>query len=376
MENRAGTYVQQLTGYRAFIPRPLPPTINYSPRLLELLSDADTALARLDAASDLLPNPELFVSMYVRKEALLSSQIEGTQASLADVLAAEAKGRQRARPFGEYFNYVRAMNHGLDTMKSLPVSLRLIREIHKVLLQGTRGGHLDPGEFRTKQNWIGASGCTLNDAKFVPPPPEQVLDHMSGLEKFLHDTAPMPLLIKAALVHCQFETIHPFLDGNGRIGRLLITLLLIWKARLVRPVLYLSYFFKQNRQEYYDRLQAVRETGAFEDWIEFFLRGVAVAAADGAQTARKIQELREKHREQVTSRFQSSAAVGLLDFLFRQPVITVAGATQSLKRSKPVANKLVAQFMEVGILTESSGQKRNRLFRYQPYLDLFGELRP
>lgn len=373
-----GTFIQQLGGYKAFVPNPLPPAISYGNELISLLSDADSSLARLDAAADLLPNPDLFVSMYVRKEALLSSQIEGTQASLSDVLAAEARGRQSRgnQPYGEFFNYVRAMNHGLETMKSLPVSLRLIREIHRALLQGTRGGNLDPGEFRRTQNWIGPGGCTLNDATYVPPPPENVLDHMSALEKFIHDPAPMPILVKAALLHSQFETIHPFLDGNGRIGRLLITLLLVWKSRLHRPVLYLSHYFKQHREEYYARLQAVRETGAIEEWLSFFLKGVSSVAADGASTARKIQALREQHREQVNRRFKTSVAVALLDFLFRQPVVTVAGATQVLQRTKPVVNKLVADFVELGIIVESSGQRRNRLFRYQPYLDLFGELKP
>lgn len=267
MEHRAGQYVHQPTGYRAFIPKPLPPSppVAVSGSLQTLLSEANFALGRLDGAILTLPNPDLFVFMYVRKEAVLSSQIEGTQSSLQNVLAAEAKLFDPDAPgdVNEVINYVRAMNYGIERLSTLPVSVRLIKEIHAILLEGVRGGKLTPGELRTSQNWIGPAGCMLADATFVPPPPQEVPQAMTDLERFLHARDEMPVLIRVGLAHAQFETIHPFLDGNGRIGRLLITFLLVEKGLLRKPVLYLSHYFKRHRTEYYDRLQrcAIRVTG-------------------------------------------------------------------------------------------------------------------
>ena len=272
---RAGRYVNQPTGYRAFIPTPLPPepALDVGAELQGLLSAADRALGRLDGSVLTLPNPDLFVFMYVRKEAVLSSQIEGTQSSLQDLLAAEAElfDQDLPRDVDEVVNYVRAMNHGLARLPDLPVSVRLIREIHSELMHGVRGGRLQPGELRTSQNWIGPGGCTLNTASFVPPPPHEVPGALGALEHFLHAEDHLPPLVKIALAHVQFETIHPFLDGNGRVGRLLITFLLTESGVLHKPVLYLSHYFRQHRQEYYEHLQAVRDRGAWEAWLTFFL---------------------------------------------------------------------------------------------------------
>src|SRR5580698_7957202 len=263
---RAGVYRRPPQGHRAFSPAPLPPDppLRIDGALQALLSRADLALGRLAGSIETLPNPDLFVLMYVRKEAVLSSQIEGTQSSLADLLAAEAKVFDPAQPHdvAEVLNYVAAMNHGLARLASLPVSVRLIREIHAKLLEGVRGSHLTPGELRTSQNWIGPAGCTLRDATFVPPPPADLPGALGALEKFLHAEDALPLLITIGLAHAQFETIHPFLDGNGRVGRLLITFLLCEKQILDKPVLYLSHYFKRHRQSYYDHLQAIRDSGA------------------------------------------------------------------------------------------------------------------
>ena len=254
-EGRAGRYVMQPTGYRAFIPSPLPPDppVDLGKPLLDLLSEADYALGRLDGAVLTLPNPDLFVFMYVRKEAVLSSQIEGTQSSLQNLLAAEARLNDPDAPsdVAEVVNYVSAMNYGIERLAALPVSVRLIGEIHARLMHGARGGRLTPGEVRTTQNWIGPGGCSLREATFVPPPPQEVPQALSDLERFLHIESPPPPLILVGLAHAQFETIHPFLDGNGRVGRLLISFLLTEKKLLARPVLYLSHYFKQRRAEYY-----------------------------------------------------------------------------------------------------------------------------
>lgn len=276
---RAGQYIKQITGYSAFIPKPLPPdpSVNIDGELLTLLSEADQALGRLDGSADILPNPDLFVSMYVRKEAVLSSQIEGTQASLANVLEYEAGIRPRGLPgdVAETVNYIRAMNRGLARLEELPVCNRLLKEIHGVLLQGVRGNEKSPGEFRRSQNWIGPPGGNLATAFFVPPPPYEMEHAMGDLELYIHQDTQTPILLKCGMVHAQFETVHPFLDGNGRLGRLLITFLLCQQGVLKRPLLYLSAYFKQYRDEYYERLQEVRVSGDWERWLKFFLRGSA-----------------------------------------------------------------------------------------------------
>jgi Fic family protein len=270
--DRAGRYIQQSTGYRAFVPAPLPPDppLAYDGELQTSLSTADRDLARLDAIAALLPNPDLFVAMYVRHEAVLSSQIEGTQSTLEDVLAFEADAVRDDTPkdVEEVVNYVRAMNHGLARLPELPLSLRLLREIHAELMQGVRGGDKSPGEFRISQNWIGGRNSTLANASFVPPPPHELMNALGALEKFLHEArSRVPLLVRCGLAHAQFETIHPFLDGNGRVGRLLITLMLCEDGALSRPLLYLSLYLKAHRAEYYDRLTAIRAQGHWEQWL-------------------------------------------------------------------------------------------------------------
>ena len=304
---RAGRYIRQPSGYRAFIPEALPPQppVRITDGLQRLLSEADRALGRLDGSIQILPDADVFVYMYVRKEAVLSSQIEGTQSSLHDLLAAEAKilAPNRPKDATEVINYVNAMNYGLDRLSELHLSTRLICEIHAKLLPGVRGSHLTPGELRTTQNWIGPAGCTLNEADFVPPPPYEMSQAISSLERFIHNDTKLPLLIKIGLVHAQFETIHPFLDGNGRVGRLLITFLLCEQNVLTKPVLYLSYFFKRHRQQYYEELQAVRDAGTWEQWLAFFLRGVVAVSEQAADTARRILALNEKHRRVITDNF-------------------------------------------------------------------------
>lgn len=376
---RAGRYVQQPTGYRAFIPAPLPPAppVDLAGPLAGLLSTADRALGRLDGSVLTLPNPDLFVFMYVRKEAVLSSQIEGTQSSLQDLLAAEAQlfDQNLPRDVDEVVNYVRAMNHGLARLPELPVSVRLIREIHGELMHGVRGGRLQPGELRTSQNWIGPPGSTLATASFVPPPHHVVPEALGDLERFLHAPDDIPPLVKIALAHVQFETVHPFLDGNGRVGRLLITFLLTQCGVLHKPVLYLSHYFRRHRQAYYDHLQAVRDHGAWEAWLEFFLRGVVEVAAEAAETARRILVLREEHRAIITEHLGRAAGNGhrLLQSLFDRPIIGVGDVCTLTGTTYAAANNLVSRLVELGVLVEITGFARNRRFRYQPYVALFNE---
>lgn len=367
----------QPQGYRAFIPAPLPPVppVQLSGDLQRLLSEADRGLGRLDGSVQTLPNADLFVYMYVRKEAVLSSQIEGTQSSLQDLLAAEADvlGAGRPRDVAEVANYVRAMNGGLARLASLPVSVRLVREIHAELLRGVRGSHLTPGELRRTQNWIGPAGCTLGSAAFVPPPPEELASALGGLEAFLHRQDDLPLLVKIGLAHSQFETIHPFLDGNGRVGRLLITLLLCERGVLAKPVLYLSYFFKRHRQEYYERLQAVREAGDFEGWLGFFLRGLAEVSVEAADTARRILQLREHHRRVITEQLGRAAGNGhrVLERLYEQPIVSVKDVQALIGTTFAGANQIVRRLAALGILSEITGRSRHRRFRYDAYIRLF-----
>ena len=373
---RAGRYVTQPQGYKAFIPAVLPPepALAMEAGLMRLVSQADQAVGRLDGAATTLPDPDLFVAMYVRHEAVLSSQIEGTQCTLEDVLEyeADASGREQPKDVGEVVNYVRAMNHGLARLGELPLSLRLIREIHGKLLEGVRGSHRTPGEFRRSQNWIGPPGCTLANAAFVPPPVHDMRAALDNLEKFLHADQTFPLLVQCGLAHAQFETIHPFLDGNGRVGRLLITFLLCWRRVLHRPMLYLSLYLKTHRAEYYDRLQAVRADGNWEGWLSFFLRGVAEVADEATRTARAILELREQHRALVAQKgVSTTSALALLESLYEAPVTTAAVVQRRLGCTHPTANKLLRLFVDWGLLTETTGQQRNRRYRYQPYLDLF-----
>lgn len=379
---RSGRYQTQLSGYRAFLPSPLPPNppIRIEGEIQALLSLADRALGRLDGSIQTLPNPDLFVFMYVRKEAVLSSQIEGTQSSLQDLLAAEAHifSPDSPKDVDEVVNYVTAMNYGLDRLRELPLSVRLIKEIHEHLLQGVRGSRLTPGELRTTQNWIGHGGCTLSEATFVPPPPHEVPAALGDLEIFLHSDSDLPQLLQIGLAHAQFETIHPFLDGNGRIGRLLITFLLCQREILLKPVLYLSHYFKQHRAEYYGHLQAIRDHGHWEQWLAFFLRGIASVSREATETARRILALREDHRAAVTTHLGRAAGNGhrVLESLYQRPIVSVAEVQELTGTTFTAANNLVSRLVQLGILQEATGYKRNRVFRYAPYIAIFGDNPP
>ena len=374
---RSGGYIKQITGYKAFIPSPLPPDppLRIDGEVQKLLSRADMALARLDGVGHVLPDVNLFIAMYVKKEALLSSQIEGTQASLQDLFVYEDGNTvSNVNDVSDVVNYVKALNHGMKRLNDLPMSLRLIREIHEILIEGVRGGERRPGEFKKTQNWIGPPGCTLKDAVSIPPPPHETVEAMGKLEHYLHRDEALPVLIDSALIHYQFETIHPFLDGNGRLGRLLITFYLLWKKVLSRPLLYLSYYFKRNRQEYYDRLQMVRDKGDYEQWIAFFLKGVAETADAAMETAKRILELQSRHRRLLwENRISSPIAVGLLDRLFGKPYVSVKDMAEGFEISFQAASTIVSQFEKAGILKETTGRKRDKRYLYQEYMDILSE---
>jgi Fic family protein len=375
---RAGTFVQQSDGYEAFIPAALPPEppIEVDGDTLAVLSEADQALGRLDGVIQTVPNPDLFVAMYVRREAVLSSQIEGTQSTLEDLLAVELEPTTPGLPedVEEVVNYVHAMNYGLERLSSLPLSKRLIREIHSELLRSGRGAERLRGEFRRDQNWIGPENTPIQRATFVPPPVPQMQAALDDFERFLHDEE-LPVLIHAGLAHAQFETIHPFMDGNGRVGRLLITFLLVHRGALHRPLLYLSHYLKQNRAEYYDRLMAVRRRGDWEGWLLFFLRGVAETATEATETARAILDLRERHRELVGERTGLNG-MRLLDLLYDRPLVNVNLVRDTLEVSFATANNLVGQFEEAGLLREVTGGRRRRVFSYDDYLALLRDEAP
>ena len=373
---RSGRFVRQPGGYQAFVPHPLPPPdLELDHRLLTIVSQADRDLGRLDAAAAIVPDPDLFVFMYVRREAVLSSQIEGTQASLMDLLEFEAlRDHAEARiDVREISNHVSAMQLGLERLHTLPISRRLLCEVHAELMKGVRGGEPQktPGEFRRSQNWIG--GGSPATARFVPPPWEEVGPAFADLEHYLHDEGPVPPLIKIGLAHAQFETIHPFLDGNGRVGRLLITFWLVHEGILRRPLLYPSLYFKEHREEYVDRLQAIRDRGAWEEWLIFFAEGIGVAAREAADRALDIARLREEDRARIASSLgrRTPNAHRLLDELFRLPLVTAKGAERLLGVSQPTASGLVNDLTRIGILRELTGKRRDRLYSYERYLALF-----
>jgi len=375
MNKKTGRYVKQTGGYKAFIPALLPPkpSVKFSSELQTLLSKADRALARLDGVVTVLPNPDLFIAMYVKKEALLSSQIEGTQASLEGILEFEADltPKEDIDDIKEVVNYIKALDYGIEKLKTLPMSLRLIKEIHKILIKGTRGTYKTPGEFRRTQNWIGPSGANLNEATFVPPPPGMLLELMGNLEKFIHSKDNIPPLVKIALIHSQFETIHPFLDGNGRIGRLLITFYLYWRNILSKPLLYLSFYFKKNRAEYYDLLMKVRKESVWEEWIKFFLKGIGEVSEEATNTAREIIKLKD---DLITKLYENSIssiyAVKLIDLLFKNPVIDVKNIVEELNTHRDTANELVKRFEKIGILKEITGKQRYKKYIFSDYVDI------
>ncbi len=372
---RSGKYVTQLKGdaeYKAFIPNPLPFEINMDEELQMLLSKADLALGRLDGITETLPDVDFFILMYIRKEATLSSQVEGTQATFADVLNAEAnvEDLEIHKDVDEILNYINAINYGLKGLENLPLCLRLIKEIHKILLNGVRGEFKEPGEFKKSQNWIG--GSTISRASFVPCPPQELDNALNNMEKFLNSNTNIPTLIKTGLIHVQFENIHPFLDGNGRIGRLLITFYLCQQGVLHKPLLYISEFFKKYRQEYYNRLNAVHEKDDIEGWLKFFLDGIAITANQAIETNKKIIKLREEDLKKISSLGRSTQkAILVFNYLFHTPILTIKDIENITGLKNPNALSLMNKMTNLGILKEITGKKRNKVFRYQNYVNLF-----
>lgn len=373
-KNRAGKFVRQQSDYVAFIPSHLPPEppIEIDHEMMCLLSAADRRLGRLDGITQILPNPDLFVAMYVKKEAVLSSQIEGTQASLVDILEEDDVNYENMeKNVEEVVNYVNAMNYGIKRLNELPLCLRLIKEIHNLLLQGVRGSERNPGEFRKSQNWIGPAGCTLATATFVPPPVLEMQEAMNNFEMFIHTDDEIPPLIKIGLLHAQFETIHPFLDGNGRMGRLLITFWLYQQKILTKPLLYLSYYFKKNRMEYYDRLMDIRVKGDWEGWMKFFLKGIAEVSDEATNTAKHILKMKDLHTEMIKQNMRNpSNGLKLLERLFESPIVTINKVAEMLDVSYPTASNLVNDFCDIGLLKTVSKVQRNKKFSYYQYIEI------
>lgn len=376
MDNRAGEYRNNLSGalqYQSFRPNPLPPNppLAYDQELIDLLTQANRRVGILQGISKQVPDVDLFVSMYVRKEALLSSQIEGTQATLDDILDPNLEDNTN-REVEEVINYIKASTYAKKRLNELPISNRLLKEIHEVLLAGVRGSEKNPGEFRRSQNWIGPQGGTLKEARFVPPNVEDMIECMSDLEKFLNEDDGMEPLIKIGLAHYQFETIHPFLDGNGRIGRLLITLFLIEKKVLSHETLYLSYFLKRNRIEYYDRMMEVRLKGNFEQWLKFFLLAVNESAEDAILTIEKLVKLQAQNRQLIDDQIGRAKKTVrmLLDYLERNPIIDIKKTSLALEISYNTVSNAVNQLMDLGILQQTESGQRNRVFVYEAYLQI------
>ncbi|MCG3201474.1 MAG: Adenosine monophosphate-protein transferase SoFic [Gammaproteobacteria bacterium] len=364
----AGRVIRTAEGYHAFVPAPLPPRIDYTPELVLTLSRADAALGELSGLGRLILNPHLLITPYARREAVLSSRIEGTQAGLSDILLDEmAAGASAvdAADIREVRNYITALEYGMKRLRTLPLSLRLVRELHERLMKGVRGNRATPGEFRRSQNWIGPAGSTPATAIYVPPPPPQMHEALSAWEKYLHERDRHPDLIQCGLMHEHFEAIHPFLDGNGRIGRLLITLFLMERERLAQPLLYLSAYIEAHRQDYYDLLQRVRTRGDWSGWLQYFLTGVAETARDAVERANRLTALREKFRKRLMDK---PRAVELLDALFENPYITVARATEILGVSNPTARQAVGHLQAAGMLKEVSGRKWGQLYLAAPIL--------
>lgn len=377
--SRLGRYVTTTVAgepIKAFVPSPLPPTGLDLSDLHQSLDRANLALGRLDGLTVLLPDVRFLLYLYVRKEALVSSQIEGTQSSFVDVLLYESKVPTLVpkEDVEEVSNYVAAMQHGLRRLQGgFPLSLRLIREIHSILLKGGRGANKTPGEFRRSQNWIG--GSRPGNASFVPPPPAEMMECLNRFEHFLHDDIlGLPLLITAGLVHVQFESIHPFLDGNGRLGRLLITLLLCAKGALKEPLLYLSLYFKKHRIQYYEHLQRVRTEGAWEEWLKFFLEGTATTAQEAAETATKILSVFSGDRQKIETLGRSAgSALRVHEYMQRKPITKIAAAAKAVKLSIPTVTVALNHLVRIGIVEEVTGKRRDRLFTYSRYFNLVSE---
>ncbi|MCC8150591.1 MAG: Fic family protein [Lachnospiraceae bacterium] len=382
MDNRtrAGKFITNLSGdmaYQSFLPSPLPPNpqIDIDDEMTQLLISAHSQLALLDGLSKRIPNMQLFVSMYVRKEALLSSQIEGTQATLDDILD-PLLDENTNRDVADVVNYIRAVNYAVESLKSLPLCNRLIRETHAVLMENVRGQEKNPGEFRYSQNWIGGQGSTLRNARYIPPNPQDMVDSMSDLEKFINAEDTIDHLIRIALIHYQFETIHPFLDGNGRIGRLIIMLYLMENHVLSSPALYLSWYLKQNRIEYYDRMSEVRRTGDYEQWVKFFLRAVAVSAEDAIRTVDLLSELHDSNQKLIDDSFSTRSrknAMQLFSYLEQNPIIEIQKTASALNMAYNTVARYVTDFCNIGILQENSKENRAKVYSYEQYLNILRE---
>lgn len=364
---QAGRVVRTLRGYYAFVPAD-PPELAYDSSLALALSRADAALSELSGLGRHLPNPHLLIAPYVRREAVLSSRIEGTRTSLAELLLEELQPgsvNQDPDDVREVRNYVAALGHGIKRLRTLPLCLRLVREVHEKLMRGVRGGYATPGEFRRSQNWIGSGTSTIETATYVPPPPEEMGDALAAWERFVNRRDAMPDLVQCALMHEYFESIHPFLDGNGRVGRLLITLFLIERGRLSQPLLYLSAYIEATRQDYYRGLQAVRCAGDWDGWVRYFLAGVTQTAAEGVRRAAGLAGLREKYRRKLREKPKAAA---LLDALFVNPYLTVRHAAKLLKVSDPTAREAVKVLKGVGMLVETTGRGWNQVYLARPIL--------
>ncbi len=378
MNNRAGTYKNNLSGemtYKSFMPAILPPEppIELDKNIVDLLVKANKQLALLEGISSRIPNIHLFISMYVRKEALMSSQIEGTQATLEDVLD-PCLEKNTNRPVGDVVNYIKATDYAINRLKELPLCNRLIKEAHEVLLSGVRGQNKSPGEFRHSQNWIGAAGCNLQDARYIPPSVEDMAQAMSDLEKYINSDDDLDILIRAALIHYQFETIHPFLDGNGRIGRLLITLFLMEKKVLSTPALYISYFLKKNRIEYYDRMNEVRSKGNYEQWIKFFLEAVYESAKDAVETIDKLTSLHDNYCRKIKDLGRRAKnAMRVFEYLEANPIIEIQKTARELDIAFNTISSIVKDLIGIGVLEQTSTQSRNRTFVYKEYLEILKE---
>jgi len=362
----AGKPIHHPNGYWYFLPIYLPPNLDWSPALVSILAEAERNLGKLANQGVSPANLNWIAQPFIRREAVVSTRIEGTRASLSDLYAYEAQQLSFLEPdtdADEVDNYVKAMGYGLERLQTLPVSLRLIREIHACLMENVRGEHLTPGEFRRSQNWIGPAGCTLQNAPYVPPPAQEMLAALSEFEIFMHTSIELPALVRVALLHYQFEAIHPFLDGNGRVGRLLITLLLYTWNLLPQPLLYLSAYFEANRQEYYDRLLAVSQQGKWSDWLHFFLTGISIQSLDAVQRITQLRALYNKYAEQLQSERAAERLVETLDLLFERPIVTIRQIEAALEVPYRSASRYVEKFVQLGILREITGQARNRIFR-------------
>ena len=373
----AGKLIRAIGGYWAFVPNPLPPKLDWDDALVSLISKADLALGTLSGLGETLPNPHLLIYPFIRREAVLSSRIEGTQSSLSDLLLFEATKVERQRDVKEVQNYVRATEYGLRRLDELPLSLRFIRELHGILMEGVRGEHATPGEFRQSQNWIGSPGATLDEATFVPPPVTEMKECLSQLEIFLHAKTKLPPLVQSALVHYQFEATHPFLDGNGRIGRLLCTLLLCQRNVLSKPLLYLSAFFEKHRQEYYELLLKVSSKGEWREWIEFFLRAVAEQSEDAVLRSRRLLELQRNYSQVAREKHLPPTAGQLVGLILMKPVLNTKTVQEFLKVSYPSAQNAINSLEQAGILTEITGRKRAKAYSANEILEVLdGEITP